>query len=980
MSRKIFLFAFLLLMISNYCYGQYYRKHYIAPAPWQYWSTANQIVIGTLSTTPVQVTLKKSDGTLLTTLSVSLDNPVSYRFAGNANTVLRNVFDTTYNDRGLIVDATAPVLVNMRNIASDAAIGWTSLGVDNIKGNASLVSFGEEGLGVEFRLGYYRKSTGGLYEEAPVYSVMATENNTDIEVKQAIGVLTFTLNEGQSRLFKAPLGAYLKSNKAVVVNVGSWGDTPRLCGPGGVNGQDGTFDQVAPVHMLGTKYLVVRGEGAIPTTAQRNSFFGSEQSLIVATQNNTTVTIQNFTPAGVAMGAPITQMLVNEGDFYSFYHGDGLSLNSSSLIISDKEVIVYAGTAVECETDISTVLPIGGCAGSINIQTKKFINYNDLALPYVGFAIIEHPTEPVFINNQNLEDLTGVNRFQLGSSGFYMLVFNHLSIGTPENIILQSARPLTASLVQQGDGFSMSAFFSSFGQAANMPINLRQNDDCTVRIESTEESEEYEWFLDGNSISITDENFIDTTESGQYSVKVRRECGWSNRSLPLNVEVQPCTDLSIQKEVISQNDGEAVFLITITNNDENFSDKEVVVTDILPSGYTFLSSLASIGIYDSGTGVWEVGELEPQLSATLEIRVKINVEGEYLNSASVTGKNRDLVPDNNLDTAIVVLGKLLFTKQANDIEYNSIGQVVEYTILIKNIGDIVVDEIEVQDDNADMGSLLPSAINELKPGESVQIKAKHTITEEDFRAKKVVNQAVLAAKTLGVSLNKVSDDPTTLLVDDPTIIPIVYKADLDAIKDDKIIYYQPGQETIYSIVVENKGPGSAVDVVVEDLMPEGVEIMEWESTINTNGIGDLIDIIPMMHMGDKVTYSVRLTIPKTHKREFINIVKVTAADNIDPVVECSACTDINYQQVFIPKGISPNGDQINDYLDLSDYNITNIKIFNRLGTLVYSAGKYEKEWYGQLKSTNNLLPSGTYYYVVENIMKDIFTGWIYIQY
>lgn len=194
----------------------------------------------------------------------------------------------------------------------------------------------------------------------------------------------------------------------------------------------------------------------------------------------------------------------------------------------------------------------------------------------------------------------------------------------------------------------------------------------------------------------------------------------------------------------------------------------------------------------------------------------------------------------------------------------------------------------------------------------------------------MVNQAVLAAKTLGVSLNKVSDDPTTLLVDDPTIIPIVYKADLDAIKDDKIIYYQPGQETIYSIVVENKGPGSAVDVVEEDLMPEGVEIMEWESTINTNGIGDLIDIIPMMHMGDKViTYSVRLTIPKTHKREFINIVKVTAADNIDPVVECSACTDINYQQVFIPKGISPNGDQINDYLDLSDYNITNIKIFNR---------------------------------------------------
>ena len=61
----------------------------------------------------------------------------------------------------------------------------------------------------------------------------------------------------------------------------------------------------------------------------------------------------------------------------SYYdHGDSSNQYSSSFIVSNNPIIVYSGTAVDCETDISTVMPIGGCSGSTNIITRKFIDYS----------------------------------------------------------------------------------------------------------------------------------------------------------------------------------------------------------------------------------------------------------------------------------------------------------------------------------------------------------------------------------------------------------------------------------------------------------------------------------------------------------------------------------------------------------------------------------------------------------------------------
>ena len=80
----------------------------------------------------------------------------------------------------------------------------------------------------------------------------------------------------------------------------------------------------------------------------------------------------------------------------------------------------------------------------------------------------------------------------------------------------------------------------------------------------------------------------------------------------------------------------------------------------------------------------------------------------------------------------------------------------------------------------------------------------------------------------------------------------------------------------------------------------------------------------------------------------------------------------------IPKGISPNGDGLNDSWDLSGFDVKNVKIFNRYGKEVYSKSNYTDQWVGKSNSGNEL-PDGTYYYVIEFNDMSPRTGWVYIN-
>ncbi len=94
---------------------------------------------------------------------------------------------------------------------------------------------------------------------------------------------------------------------------------------------------------------------------------------------------------------------------------------------------------------------------------------------------------------------------------------------------------------------------------------------------------------------------------------------------------------------------------------------------------------------------------------------------------------------------------------------------------------------------------------------------------------------------------------------------------------------------------------------------------------------------------------------------------------------CSVTESVTVNSIFcqIPKGISPNGDGLNDTWELTNFDVKKVQIFNRYGVEVYSKNNYTNEWDGT--SSGNELPSATYYYIIEFNNNTTKTGWVYIN-
>ncbi|MBP1649865.1 MAG: conserved repeat domain protein [Bacteroidetes bacterium] len=76
-------------------------------------------------------------------------------------------------------------------------------------------------------------------------------------------------------------------------------------------------------------------------------------------------------------------------------------------------------------------------------------------------------------------------------------------------------------------------------------------------------------------------------------------------------------------------------------------------------------------------------------------------------------------------------------------------------------------------------------------------------------------------------------------------------------------------------------------------------------------------------------------------------------------------TVTHYKKLFIPTAFTPNGDGQNDVFRVKGLGITyfNMRVFNRVGNLVYATEDYSSGWDGKLKG--EVAPIGTYVYVIQ---------------
>ncbi|RXR24287.1 fibronectin type III domain-containing protein [Flavobacterium stagni] len=136
--------------------------------------------------------------------------------------------------------------------------------------------------------------------------------------------------------------------------------------------------------------------------------------------------------------------------------------------------------------------------------------------------------------------------------------------------------------------------------------------------------------------------------------------------------------------------------------------------------------------------------------------------------------------------------------------------------------------------------------------------------------------------------------------------------------------------------------------------------------------------IPVAVGNDEPTFNVTSYLNSTPASETLPLtfgVTVTDANG------CTQYSTIVLTTIYceIQRGISPNGDGLNDFFDLEQLGVKNLSIYNRYGTKVYSKSSYTNQWVGQSDNSDEL-PDGTYFYVIEfNSGEASKTGWIYIN-
>ncbi len=181
-------------------------------------------------------------------------------------------------------------------------------------------------------------------------------------------------------------------------------------------------------------------------------------------------------------------------------------------------------------------------------------------------------------------------------------------------------------------------------------------------------------------------------------------------------------DLSLTKEVdeLNPNVGDIVeFTVNLTNSGDS-NATGVVVTDMVPSGYTYQSHLSTAGLYDPTTGIWNTNGVIPNgttesLIVLLQVNAPTGTDGEYTNIAEITASDQ-ADPDSNTnegsaiddmddgldddDEAVVTV-----VPQSVDIavskvvsnERPKIGDEIQFTITINNMGVSDASNIGIED-------------------------------------------------------------------------------------------------------------------------------------------------------------------------------------------------------------------------------------------------------------------------------------------
>ncbi|WP_111706920.1 T9SS type B sorting domain-containing protein [Lutibacter citreus] len=494
-------------------------------------------------------------------------------------------------------------------------------------------------------------------------------------------------------------------------------------------------------------------------------------------------------------------------------------------------------------------------------------------------------------------------------------------------------------------------------------------------------------------------------------------------------------DLSLTKSVVDDVvDPEVGTMITFEIRVENEGPTEatgVKVTDIIPSGYNFVNYSSTIGTYNPITGLWNIGFIEAGNTPVLLIDVIVLKSGEYVNCAEITGAN-----ENDLDST-----PNNFDPNEDDFDcasappYQELDLRLEKTVIADNItpevGSEVSFEIRLINDGIVEGTEV--VVTDLLPAGYTYVNHSSTRGTYDYDDGKwnvgtiadgetevLVVDAIVNATGDYLNCATITEMHQTdfeLSNNTSCIATVPVKmVDLELTKEVDFAdasegpvsttdILEPYAETNvnFTITLTNNGLSDATGVEVTDMLPNGYNFVS--ATTSTGSYDNNSGIWNVGTISSEMSETLIITAFVNPLGDWVNVAEITATNelDIDSTPNNGDIFEDDMDQVAtdpiipltLPEGFTPNGDGINDVFEIEYLEVLypnfSMEIVNRYGNKVYNYKHdgnpyHTPQWWdgystGRWNLTNDILPTGTYFYTIHFNDDDRKpqTGWIYLR-
>jgi uncharacterized repeat protein (TIGR01451 family) len=319
----------------------------------------------------------------------------------------------------------------------------------------------------------------------------------------------------------------------------------------------------------------------------------------------------------------------------------------------------------------------------------------------------------------------------------------------------------------------------------------------------------------------------------------------------------------------------------------------LVLTDVLPAGLSFVSAEAfagdtSIGTctHDAGTVRCTLNPLNPQpaTSATVVIKATAADAGDYANTITVAAAEADPVPANNTVTATAhVPGADVAINLQASVD-GATGRSVTYTMEVDNhgpdratgviVGALLPAGAAFIDITADQGSCTPDPVSPYCNLGDLAAGGTTTVTIH-------ATAAVPGPLTTDVFVQAnehdfhLDNNVATVTTSRPASADVAVTG-LESTADAYV-----GQNSSYTMTVENRGPDAATNAVLSDTLPTGTTFVDGSSGRGpcVSSVGTVFCPLGQLAAGSTVPVTIRVT--ATAAGPVTNTVTV-AATEADP--------------------------------------------------------------------------------------------------